>query len=194
MNALALGIGGALVGGVASGLINGVLGGSANYRLFSNKNFSIAIPCSIRERHSDVLTITDHPVEIGSKISDHAYLNPQRVDIEIVYGSGQIDSLVDIYQKFTSLQASRELFNIVTGKRSYRDMLIEVIECTTDARTENLLRLNLHCRQVIIVSTQIVQADSKDQANAKDTAAPTQKGTAQTFPLKDQSAIKSVPL
>ncbi len=36
---------------------------------------------AIEETHEDVLEITDHPVELGAKISDHAYKEPSSVII-----------------------------------------------------------------------------------------------------------------
>ena len=167
---------------------------SKNVRLFYNDTFSLSIPCTIRERHTDYLTITDHPVELGAVVSDHAYLNPQLVDIEVAYGAGLVMSLNDIYKKFLDLQASRVQFSIITGKRAYQNMLIGSMETQTDSRSDNLLHLMMRCRQVIIVSTQVVPVSASKQANAPATAAPVKSGAVQTFPLADQSVITALPL
>lgn len=171
---------------VAGGLVGGTLADfatSALNTLFKGANLrsigGLVAPCTISERHTDQLVITDHPVESGANITDHAYMQPQRVDITIAYGSGLTMSLSDYYQKFLDLQSSRATFEIVTGKRKYKDMLIEAIEVQTDARSENLLMIQLHCRQVIIVSTQILQTASTNQASAPATAIPTAQGSQQ---------------
>jgi hypothetical protein len=39
---------------------------------------------TIEEQHSDELNITEHPVETGSPISDHAYMTPPEVTIKLV--------------------------------------------------------------------------------------------------------------
>lgn len=41
----------------------------------------------IEEAHEDELEITDHPVEVGSVISDHAYLRPARVTIRCAWSN-----------------------------------------------------------------------------------------------------------
>ena len=197
MSDLVNGLVGAVVGGPIAALESGALDsifGAHSYRLFYNANFSIPIVCTIHEHHIDYLTITDHPVEIGTSISDHAFLNPKRLEVEAVFNASYSTSLQDLYMQFTSLQQSRELFNVVTGKRFYKNMLIESIECATDIRTENVLKLFMRLREVIIVSTQVFQSNASVQAQASTTASPTNNGTAQTFPLADQSVITAIPL
>lgn len=62
----------------------------------------------------------------------------------------------EIYQQLLDLQNSRVLFDVYTGKRSYRDMLIEAIEVDTRRETENVLFVHVECEQVILVDTQTV--------------------------------------
>ena len=73
-------------------------------------------------------------------------------------------------------------------------MLIEEMEVSTDARSENMILIRMRCRFIIIVYTQVVQAPKANQTNGKNTGSPTQKGTVQTFPLKAQSIITAIPL
>lgn len=130
---------------------------------------SIKADVTFEERHEDTLTITDHPVEQGSVISDHAYLNPVTVEIKIGFRpktgvmaainlltSGGVPYLNQVYQNVLNLQKNRVLNTIMTGKRLYTNMLIERIACVTDRDTENVLMLTLSCRQLIIVQTQAV--------------------------------------
>jgi len=197
MTGLVAGVIGGVVGGpiasVTTSAINALLG-SANPRLFYNQDFSFIIPCTVREHHEDSLTITDHPVEFGGVISDHAFVNPPRLFIEVVYGAGQVQTMQEIYQQFLSLHQARVLFNIVTGKRRYTNMLIEEMEVTTDLRSENLISIRMQCRFIIIVYTQVTSAPRANQANGQNTGAPVQKGTVQTFPLKNQSVVTAIPL
>ena len=57
----------------------------------------------------------------------------------------------DLIGLMTDLQASREPFEIVTGKRIYEDMLFKSIGVTTDKITENVLAVSCTFQQVIIV-------------------------------------------
>ena len=123
---------------------------------------------TIEEHHTDDLTITDHPVEQGAAITDHAFKNPSEVTMHvgwtnanlllssIVSGSifsGTIGSVDDLYNKLLALQESRQVFDLVTGKRTYNNMLIKRIAVTTNKDTENCLIVAITMRQVIIVQT-----------------------------------------
>ena len=128
---------------------------------------SIKADVTFTEHHRDTLTITDHPVEQGATISDHAYLNPVTVDIHVgfrapsmissalsLFSSNGVPYLNQVYQNVLNLQKNRVLNVIMTGKRLYTNMIVEEIEVLTDIDTENVLKLLLRCRQIIIVQTQ----------------------------------------
>lgn len=85
----------------------------------------------------------------------------------------------DIYQKLLNLQLSLELLDIYTGKRAYKNMLIQSIIVDTDKTTENSLECLLRCRELIIARTATVaiqQAPASSQADPRATAAPTEQG------------------
>lgn len=154
---------------------------------------------TIEEQHQDDLQITDHPVEIGANISDHAYRKPSSVIIKAGWSNaapagnvlqsaanavtGTIDgaigianqvssalggpsfssvtgnqqkSIKEVYQDLLTLQAERTLIDVLTGKRTYKNMLIESIMETTNIDTENSLILTIKLREVIVVSTRTV--------------------------------------
>lgn len=179
------------VASVAVGALTGFLLKDVNDRRFANTSF-VGL-CTITESHTDRLVITDHPVEYGANISDHAYKEPMRVNIEFAYNAyssiGQVvTSLVDtgsldlpsnneMYQRFLSLQESRKTFDIITGKRKYTNMLIETLEEETATDTENILRINLQCREIITVYTEITEADKKKQDDPGNTGGGSNKGT-----------------
>lgn len=174
-----------LVSGIAGGLVGGTIAKfatSALSSLFGGVNNriigTIVVPVTIREHHRDTMTITQHPVEFGAQVSDHAFMNPKTLQITIGYGAGT-DLLRTAYNQFLALQSSRVPFSITTGKRKYANMLIESIDEETDQRTENILRLELHCTEVIMVKTQSAQAIAAAQANAPVTATPENVGSKQ---------------
>ncbi|MBZ6756527.1 MULTISPECIES: phage baseplate protein [Klebsiella] len=138
----------------------------------------------ISEKHSDTLEITEHPVEVGAAISDHAYRRPSEVVMQVGFaGGGSLLDLLDttsfglsaglspreVYQNLLNLQNSRVPFDVVTGKRLYSNMLIRAMEVTTERSTENVLSAVLTLREVIITSTTTSQvaakADMKEGAN-----------------------------
>jgi hypothetical protein len=116
-------------------------------------------------------------------------MNPQRVDIQIVDTGGFFDSVSEMYQSFLDMQSSRVLLDILTGKRTYGNMLIEAIEEMTERESENMLGLNLHCRQVILAYT------SSQKVSSLDT--PVNQGFQQPFDSvklgNSVAGIKSIP-
>ena len=154
-------------------------GGNNTYRSIGG----IVAPCTLQERHTDTLALTHHPVELGAQITDHAFKNPVELDITIGWGAGSITPLPQIYQKLLDLQKSAVPFNIVTGKRQYKNMLIVSIGQTTGVDTENSLIIYLSCREVIIVETQITSMKpASDQANPQNTSGVQNLGSVQMVP------------
>ncbi len=155
----------------------------------------IVAACTLEEDHQDDLQLTDHPVELGASITDHAFKLPVQVRITIGWGAGQIQPLSQIYAQLLALQASAKPFSIVTGKRKYRNMLITSLGTQTDADTENVLRVVLGCREVIIVQTQVTNmAAAAAQANPQNTAAPQNSGTVQTTPATNVPTGGALPV
>lgn len=119
----------------------------------------------LREAHEDGLVITEHPVEKGAPISDHAYSKPRSVSI--TGGVSDAGSALDLssesssggkrsvtfYEELLKLQASREPFEIVTGKRSYKNMLLETISVADEGTSVDTLIVTADCREVTIVET-----------------------------------------
>ncbi|MDR1020511.1 MAG: hypothetical protein LBL73_07120 [Synergistaceae bacterium] len=140
----------------------------------------INLEVTIEERHDDTLTITEHPVEKGAAISDHAYKNPMAVTVTAGMSGKTGDGVpTETYEKLLALQESREPFSIVTGKREYENMLLQGISVTTDADTGNVLMVTLDCREVIIVSTETAQVPPSRQGQAPKTQKAQQAGTKQ---------------
>ncbi|MBU9832513.1 hypothetical protein J1779_21555 [Rahnella sp. FC061912-K] len=147
----------------------------------------------VSEKHQDALEITEHPVEIGAPVSDHAYKRPSEVTMEIGFsGGGSLLDFADtsalgislgtspkeIYQQIRDLQASRVPFDVTTGKRQYSNMLIRAIDVTTDRTSENVLMCVLTLREVIISQTEsITVADKADMQEGVSTASLQNTGT-----------------
>lgn len=172
-------------------------------RGFVTKSGTIVAQAVIEESHHDELVITEHPVEQGAPIADHAYKRPAEVVIRCAWSNspsgsgGFLNNLVgsargvaatlggpvvgnilaagqtiagvqsllsgnaqgqikSIYDQLLELQASRQPFDVLTGKRKYTNMLFRVLSVDTTKATENSLWVVAVCYQVIIVSTTVV--------------------------------------
>ena len=149
----------------------------------------------MEEQHEDILEVTGHPVEFGASISDHAYMQPATVTIRAGVSDSSGSSTgeknsVAVYEALRKLQASREPFDIITGKRKYGNMVITALSTMTDADTENALIVTAECRQVIIVNTQTVSVPPRSRhKNAGKTGSTANKGQKQA--VKRESILKA---
>ena len=119
--------------------------------------------CMDEDSH-DELEITQHPVQRGAEITDHAYLKPSTVSIRFIYVPNIISTPLDqLYQQLLDLQASREPFSIVTGKRVYQNMLFRSLSVTTDVTKENILYVMGDFQQIILVDIEQTNVPVKSQ-------------------------------
>lgn len=136
----------------------------------------------VREMARDATAVTDHPVEVGSAISDHAFMLPE--EIEMVLGwsdstGGYVGYSDEAYQMLLELQKERRPFELATGRRLYKDMLITGIQETRDDKTSNSLMVSVRMRRVIITQTQTTSASKSAQANPAKTGSTVDVGQQQ---------------
>ncbi|MCF6709486.1 phage baseplate protein [Raoultella ornithinolytica] len=158
----------------------------------------------ISEKHNDTLEITEHPVEVGAAISDHAYRRPSEVVMQVGFaGGGSLLDFLDTtsiglsaglspketYQELLDLQSSRVPFDVVTGKRIYTNMLIRALEVTTDRTSENVLSAVLTLREVIITSTTTTQVAAKADMKLGANTSAVQNSGVKTPTPKNESLL-----
>ena len=114
-----------------------------------------------RVDHDQEMRITEHPIQSGAAISDHAYLIPARVSLEIgmsdvmaSFVAGQYTDFatksISAYQKLLSLQSMRIPLTLTTRLNTYENMLIEDVRAGDDIRTLHGLRAQIRMRQIIV--------------------------------------------
>ncbi len=144
---------------------------------------SFIVPdCAVEETSRDDLQITEHPVEFGSVIADHAFKKPREVTLRWSWSNtGNYGTFMqDVFLQLTTIQSSRQPCYIYTGKTQYANMLIASLGVTTNSESEYVLNAIMVCREVIIVSTQATgptTAPQAAQANPSATAPVQQLGT-----------------
>jgi hypothetical protein len=148
---------------------------------------------TLEEVASDELEITQHPVQQGASITDHAYNKPSTVNIKVQWNDDDAP-LAETYQNLLDLQASREPFDVITGKRTYRNMLIKSLGQTNDVQTENILSISLQLQEIFITAVEVVSVPARPkQKNAGKTGATENAGqkSAQETPKK-RSALAAL--
>ena len=154
---------------------------------------------TLEEVHNDELVITEHPVEYGASITDHAYKKPAELVLKLGWSNSGIQSAIQnltgifsgdqptdfnyankIYKKLLYLQEIRIPFDVTTAKRKYSNMLIRHLSCSTEAATEHSLIITIMLRQILIAQTQVVTSTPANvQANPQSNAATTNVGVQQ---------------
>ena len=138
--------------------------------------------CVPEERHEDQLEITQHPVEQGSMVSDHAFKLPAEVTLNYLWAMGSKQNtnqdayfLRSTYETFLAIQQNKILFYVVTGKRDYSNMLLKNVTVHTDPVNENVLNMRLVCRELLMANVQISTSSAASMSDPESTA-PIQPG------------------
>lgn len=177
--------------------------------LLSNKRISdILINVLVSETHNDTVKVSDHPVQRGSPISDHAYVEPRKVSLECAWSNADERALqgfavaandkvngaptsaqyVDsVYARLLALQESREPFELVTGRRRYTNMLIESLSVKHERGSAGAIRINIGLREV-----RVVNVSESDLPPPPSQAQPA--STAQTRRKSSKAPVPTAPL
>lgn len=171
----------------------------------------VQFDASLSETHSITASITQHPVETGSDITDHYRGNPDTLSMDVVVSDTPIRFFsianpaspvvdperqtgkrsIDAYERLKAFIDEASVVDIFTTLRTYKNMALESYSVIRDAQTGNTLRASLKFREVITVDTETEQVKpSVSPENASRT--PQQKtGTSPSPPATEATAVKS---
>lgn len=133
---------------------------------------------TFQESHASDLEVTDHPIETGALVSDHAFMKPLKVEITAgvsdiltpsgnpAYGGGSGRAQA-AYQLLTELQKSAEPFIVQTGLKVYENMVCESIRTAQERDSANILYFVASLREVLIVETQSTTYTQHPQAKKR---------------------------
>jgi len=161
----------------------------------------IQLDAVISESHTNEVSLTSNPVELGAEITDHAVVQPKRLNIvaqvsdtpmglaafgQIVdsvtglFGTSTTDNITRSNAAYNALiqsQEEREPIEIQTKLKLYTNMIITNVSVQQDKNTSRIVRMSIDVQQVIITQSEIVQL-SEDQlraGSAKEQASPAEK-------------------
>ena len=148
-----------------------------------------------REDHSLRLVSTNHPVQNGAAISDHAYLIPAQVTMEIGFSdsmdsyvtnqyAGYATKSVGAYAVFTNLQQLRVPITLTTRLAVYENMVLEEIRVHQDQTSFHGLRATLLFKQIFLGNV-----DKNTLSARTNQSTTTRPGASSVFPVPE-SAIK----
>jgi hypothetical protein len=147
--------------------------------------------------HTSRLTITDHPVQTGAAITDHAFLQPRQLSMDIgmsnvakSFVNGQFSSgysrSATAFEVLKQLQQLRVPIQINTRLGLYKNMLIEVLSAPDDYTTLNGLRCTVTFREIIVAQVKTVRISARPQVTDKSN-----RGTPEPV-QPNQSILKQV--
>jgi hypothetical protein len=150
----------------------------------------------LRVDHISKLNITSHPVQIGAPITDHAFLEPAELTIElkmsdsavsVVKGQFGNDSTRSIaaYRILKQLQTERIPVRIVTNIKSYDNMLLETLSVPQDYKTRFGLSVTATFRELFVGKVQTVKISKRPQ-----TTGSTPKGNPEPKVVDSSAAYK----
>lgn len=122
--------------------------------------------------HESSLTITSHPVETGASISDHAFVNPALLTMQIGMSDAaealSVDQFtqgptrsVTAYQVLLELQRLRIPMQVMTRLKIYKNMLIETISVPDDYTTVYGLKATVVMKEVLVATVQTVKISAR---------------------------------
>jgi hypothetical protein len=128
----------------------------------------------LRMDHTSKLKITEHPVQTGAAITDHAFLEPATLTMEIgmtdvaesiIPGqfTGGWSRSVTAYQLLLELQKQRIPVQILTRLKLYKNMLIEVISVPDDYKTLYGLKATVAFKEILIAQVTTVKISTRPQ-------------------------------
>ena len=143
----------------------------------------------LKTDHTSKLTATSHPIENGANITDHAFIDPAEISIEIgmtdCNGVGTSD---DMFKSLQKLQFSRDPLTVVTRFKTYKNMLIMSMSVPDDFTTMNALKAMLMLREIPVVGTATVEVSERASGQESKTGS-TNSGTVQPN-QNNQSVLK----
>ena len=123
--------------------------------------------------HSANMMVTEHPVQTGAPIADHAYLEPEEISCEIGMTDANGDGMsVQMYQQLRELMSRREPFTLVTRLNSYPNMLITALSVPDDYTTMFALKAGIVFKQIRVVQVATIQVQQTVSASKAETVSP----------------------
>lgn len=179
---------------------------------------SVELDVVITESHVGAVSVTEHPVEQGANISDHAQEKPDMLTMTAIVsntpisrtkqtriidtGLGQFVSNVPAdqvqgvagyaeaaYARLRELKSARNLITVVTNLRVYTSMIIENLTVPRDSNTGDALSFSVQLKQVIVVRNKVTRTVASKDPKAQPKAKAGKQATRQATEAEKKKSI-----
>ncbi|MBR1559417.1 MAG: hypothetical protein IJ646_04165 [Clostridia bacterium] len=131
--------------------------------------------------HSANVTVTEHPVQVGAPISDHAYQEPDEVTMEIGMSDAMVgvssDHSVNAFSTLRQIMVKREPVKLVTRLKTYSNMVLTSISAPDDQSTMYGLRATVMFRSVNIVTVSVIKVQQTVSASKPSSSSSSKKSS-----------------
>lgn len=158
----------------------------------------IAVDTAIEQEHFDRVETTEHPVQAGAAITDHAYKVPSEITLRCGWSNSSLNAALDIistfisngslaadyiggiYSRLLALMEAREVVSVTTIRRTYENMVLVALGVQTDQTTGHALMVEATLREIIIVETSSSTLPPQESQSIPESTAEVQNtGTTQ---------------
>ena len=159
--------------------------------------------------HSLSVAVTDHPVQSGAAVADHAYVEPETVTLEIgvsdamtnaavIAGASESRS-VSAFQKLREIALARRPVSLITRLGTYSNMLVSSVSAEESADTMAALRAEITLKALNLVQTAEVSVQQTVSSGVSSGAfagyaAESSGGTRAAFPAAQNPQIEAALL
>lgn len=113
---------------------------------------------TIEESHERAAETTEHPIETGAVVADHVILSPERLRLEgfvtdagVALLGAQPGRTQTAFETLEDAWGAREPVQVVTGYRTYQDMVI--VRLDMPRQRPGSMRFSMELKHVAIVSS-----------------------------------------
>lgn len=143
----------------------------------------------LRESHSKRAQITSNPVETGVSMTDHAFMEPDELTLEVAVSdtpingedgdatlfAGGVKRTVSAYAELEAWMQAFIPFTVVTGLKTYQNLMVASIQAEQNKDSAGGLKATVQLRQVIFASTATAIFPPRSTGKAKRNADPPKK-------------------
>lgn len=143
----------------------------------------IELDAVLSETHTNTVRLSSNPVELGAELTDHAIVEPKRLNIiatvsDTPLGSAAFGQIVDLvtglfgtstsknltrsnaaYNAMLQLMESREPIEVQTKLKLYENMMITGLRVAQDKNTSRIVEMNISLEEVLIAQTETVKLE-----------------------------------
>lgn len=154
---------------------------------------SLRIQAGVRYLHSQQATISEHPIETGSDLSDHRQVQRPQLRIEGVLSGAPAEpelaeqangrEHIESYDELLTLFEGEAVFTVVTPLRVYENMQMTSLSVPDDASSAFSVPFTAEMKQVVFANSETVPFEPETgvkQPSQRRGKKPTQEADEQT--------------